>query len=285
MPQEYKLSGELGAAGLKVPLGWFVIVSGPMALDGWVDATLGHYVGVGFLTMLFAVLVSGAAVGFLARWAHCRSELFLIKAGIAVAVLTYGINWAVFLSAQSDLGSPGVFAYLLNPINAFTGLKYVFATESYTLFGWAPPGALRVIGWVGELLVWILLGGLWASRNALSRKLYCEQCQCFAISEEPKTFLSLTEDSEHREAVMKAAFLTGDVRVERVGPSFPASFALCLQRCRGCSTTVGLHLALRTNHGGKTKLQDVSPLYVLTGGELKKLGQVQGQAEWKGQSG
>ena len=284
MAQEYKLSGELGTAGLKVPLGWFAITSGPMALDGWVDANLGHYVGVGFLTMLLAVLVSGASVGFLARWSHCRSERFLIKAGIAVAVLTYGVNWAVFLSCQSGLGTPGVLAYLLNPLNAFTGLSYVYVTETYTWLGWAPPGALRVLGWLGELLIWILLGGLWASRNALSRKLYCEACQCFAVSEEPTTFLSLTEDVEHREAVMRAEFLSRGLRVERVGPSFPASFALCLQRCRGCASSVGLHLALRTHQGGKTKLQDVSPLFSLNGAERKKLDQISKQSEWKGGS-
>jgi hypothetical protein len=285
MPEEFKLSGELGAAGLKVPLGWFAIVSGPMALDGWVDANLGHYVGVGFLTMLLAVLVSGAAVGFLARYAHCRSEIFLIKAGVAVAVLTYGVNWAVFLSCQSELGSPGLFAYLLNPLNAFTGLTYMLTTETYTWFGWAPPAALRVIGWLAELLFWVLLGGLWASRNALNRKLYCEQCKCFAVSEEPTTFLSLTEDAEHREAVMQAQFLSRGLRVERVGPSFPASFALCLQRCKGCASSVGLHIALRTHQGAKTKLQDVSPLYLLNGAERKKLEQVSKQSEWKGSSG
>ena len=64
MPQEYKLSGELGAAGLKVPLGCFVIVSGPMALDGWVDATLGHYVGVGFSDDAFRCLGERCSGGF-----------------------------------------------------------------------------------------------------------------------------------------------------------------------------------------------------------------------------
>ena len=64
MPQEYQPSGALGSAGLKVPLGWFFAISLPMALDGWVDGVFGNYIGVGFLSLFLAVLVSGAAAGF-----------------------------------------------------------------------------------------------------------------------------------------------------------------------------------------------------------------------------
>ena len=95
MPQEYQPSGALGSAGLKVPLGWFFAISLPMALDGWVDGVFGNYIGVGFLSLFLAVLVSGAAAGFLARWSHCRSPAFLVKAGLVVVTLGYGVNWAV----------------------------------------------------------------------------------------------------------------------------------------------------------------------------------------------
>ena len=286
MPQEYKLSGEIGDAGLKVPLGLLAVVSVPMALDGLVDAHLGHFMGVGLITMLASVLVSGTALGFLARWSHCRSPKFLLKAATIVAVLSYGVNWSAFLSAQPGLGDHGLLAYLLNPLNAFTGIKFMMTTETYTWFGWSPPIALRVVGWLGELVIWVLFCGVWASRNALNRKLYCERCRCFAVPEEPETFISLTEDAAHREAVMSAEFLSTDLKVERVGPSFPASFALCLQRCRGCSDSVGLYLSLRTLSSGDTvRLQEVSPLYTLGAKELKKLGRIGKQVEWKGKSG
>jgi len=285
MPQEYKLSGEIGDAGLKVPLGLLAAVSVPMALDGLVDAHLGNFVGTGLITMLLSVLVSGTALGFLARWSHCRSPQFLMKAATIVAVLSYGINWSAFLSAQSGLGDHGLLTYLLNPLNAFMGIKFMLTTETYTWFGWSPPMALRVVGWLGELVIWVLLCGVWASRNALNRKLYCEDCGCFAAPDEPETFIRLTEDSAHREAVMNADFLSTDLKVERVGPGFPASFALCLQRCRGCSDSVGLHLSLRTlTSGDKVRLQEVSPLYLLNSKELKKLGRIGKQAEWKGKS-
>lgn len=284
MPREYKLSGELGEAGLKVPLGWFAATALPMALDGWVDAALGNYAGSGIITMLASVLVSGAAVGFLSRRSQCRSPEFLVKAGLIVAILSYGVNWAVFLSAQTELGSPGVFAYLLNPLNAFKGLRYMLFTESYTLFGWSPPAALRVVGWLLECLLWLGLGGLWAARNALSRKLFCESCASFAVSEEPTTFLSLTEDAEHRERLMRGEFLSQGLKVMRVGPTFPASFALCVQRC-GCGKGLGLHIALRTVEKGRVKRQDVSPLYELNSVEQAKLQSIAKQKEWTGQSG
>ena len=69
------------------------------------------------------------------------------------------------------------------------------------------------------VLVWLGLGGLWAGRNALNRKFYSEKRQCFAISEEPTLFLSLTEDKDYREALMQAEFLDGKLEVVRVGPS------------------------------------------------------------------
>ena len=118
--------------------------------------------------------------------------------------------------------------------------------------------------WVAAgVLVWLGLGGLWAGRNALNRKFYSEKRQCFAISEEPTLFLSLTEDKDYREALMQAEFLDGKLEVVRVGSEFPASFAVCVQRCRDYPMEAAVHLALRLNQGGKVKQQDVSPLYLL----------------------
>ena len=282
MPQEYQPSGALGSAGLKVPLGWFCAISLPMALDGWVDGVFGNYIGVGFLSLLLAVLVSGAAAGFLARWSHCRSPAFLVKAGLVVVTLGYGVNWAVFLSNQPELGDHRVLTFLLNPMNAYTGLAHVLTTESYAWFGWTPPAALRVIAWLLEFLVWLGLGGLWAGRNALNRKFYSEKRQCFAISEEPTLFLSLSEDKDYREALMQGEFLDGKLEVVRVGPEFPASFAVCVQRCREYSTEAAVHLALRLNQGGKVKQQDVSPLYLLDAMGEKALDKIARQAEWVG---
>ena len=156
-----------------------------------------------------------------------------------------------------------MLTFLLNPMNAYTGLAYMLTTESYAWFGWTPPAALRVIGWLLEFLVWLGLGGLWAGRNALNRKFYSEKRQCFAISEEPTLFLSLTEDKDYREALMQAEFLDGKLEVVRVGSEFPASFAVCVQRCRDYPMEAAVHLALRLNQGGKVKQQDVSPLYLL----------------------
>ena len=86
MPQEYQPSGALGSAGLKVPLGWFR----DFAANGarWLGRRgIWQLCRVGFLSLFLAVLVSGAAAGFLARWSHCRSPAFLVKAGLVVVTL------------------------------------------------------------------------------------------------------------------------------------------------------------------------------------------------------
>ena len=118
-----------------------------MALDGWVDGVFGNYIGVGFLSLFLAVLVSGAAAGFLARWSHCRSPAFLVQAGLVVVTLGYGVNWAVFLSSQPELGDHGVLTFLLNPMNAYTGLAHMLTTEKLCLVWLDTPG--RIAGhWV-----------------------------------------------------------------------------------------------------------------------------------------
>ena len=159
----------------------------------------------------------------------------------------------------------------------------VYAHDRKLCLVWVDtPAALRVIGWLLEFLVWLGLGGLWAGRNALNRKFYSEKRQCFAISEEPTLFLSLTEDKDYREALMQAEFLDGKLEVVRVGSEFPASFAVCVQRCRDYPMEAAVHLALRLNQGGKVKQQDVSPLYLLDAKGQKTLEKIARQAEWQG---
>ena len=252
-----------------------------MALDGWVDGVFGNYIGVGFLSPLPRGAGKRSSGGFLARWSHCRSPAFSREGGSGGGHTRVRRELGGFLKQSAGARRSSNLTFLLNPMNAYTGLAYMLTTESYAWFGWTPPAALRVIGWLLEFLVWLGLGGLWAGRNALNRKFYSEKRQCFAISEEPTLFLSLTEDKDYREALMQAEFLDGKLEVVRVGSEFPASFAVCVQRCRDYLMEA-VHLALRLNQGGKVKQQDVSPLYLLDAKGQKTLEKIARQAEWQG---
>lgn len=284
MPSLHSHSEQLGESALRVPLGWFFLASIPMALDGWVDAVLGNYVAAGLVTLLVSVLVSGAAVGFLARRTRCRSPAFLLKSGLIVSLLAWGVHWAFFLNAQETLVSPGVAAYLLNPVNVARGVSHMLTIESYTWFSWSPPAFLRVLAWIVELVLWVALGGLWAARNALERTLFCEKCGVFAQPQPVDTFLSLTEDAALRESVMQAEFLDRELKVFRVSDRFPASFALCIKACQKCSETMGVHIALRTAAGGRVKMQDVSPLFSVTGDGQRRLKRIASLPLWDKQN-
>ena len=130
----------------------------------WADGVFGNYiVGLASSLLFLAVLVSIKRAGF---W---RDGLIVVRqpsregAGLVVVTLGYGVNWAVFLSSQPELGDHRVLTFLLNPMNAHTGLAWRCSRPKIMLsFGWTPPAALRVnSGWRGAWYGWtgVILGG------------------------------------------------------------------------------------------------------------------------------
>ena len=155
MPQEYQPSGALAQL---VKSHWAAAISLPMrSMAGSMGYLAWHRSR--FPLALLAVLVSGAAAGFLARWSHCRSPAFR-EGGLVVVTLGYGVNWAVFLSSQPELGDHRVLTFLLNPMNAYTGLAHMLTTESYAWFGWTPPATAghRVAAGISRMVVRRALG-------------------------------------------------------------------------------------------------------------------------------
>lgn len=251
----YAHSGKLGNAPWMMPL-----IGLPLLL---VTSLVYSYIAVyspvvGYLTILVLfgyVFVNGLLLGWLARLSRCRSERFVMLAGLGGGLFALYFSWVEFevalFNRYADGGeSVATIDVLLSPAVVWTGASLIAQEGWYSVFGGTPSGIVLWLIWLVEAAI-IVFGTMMLTSVAIGREVFCEGCGAWCKTAESRR---LQVDREFtRRPVESIAHDELMALPEQKGKAFPHVVAEVM-RCDRCKATTALRFARVTqavNSDGK----------------------------------
>lgn len=281
----YSESGKVTGAGLAAGIGGGLAAAVALA---FAYSYLNFYSPLLILNLIGAAgyaAALGASVAALFRWGKTRNSAVGMFVVTVVALASYYLCWAVWLSVVpggNTGGSP--WALAADPLGLWEVLRAVNVRGVWAIGGHgrsgnreAVSGLLLWLCWGGEALV-VLAGAPWMAWQVLTARPFCESCQTWCAEERGVALIRPAESDELRRRFEAKDFLY----MKTVGPRAEGDYEWCrldLHRCPGCGRTNTLSVQLdkvETDRKGKQTIKSKEMLrgLLLSEGDVHQLRRV-----------
>jgi hypothetical protein len=283
----YKPSGEVTVAGLAAGVGGGLVAA--VAL-GFAYAYLITYIPLIYLNLLCVLgyaVVLGAVPAALVKWGKMRNPAVGMFIALLVALVSYYVSWAVWLSliVSSDEFSLSPLTLAQHPLGLWGLLQLVNEKGAWSIgHGYHPSknqptvsGVLLWVFWVAEALT-VLFGSAAMAWKGLTSDPFCEPCQMWCEEEKDVVSVRAADAGEVRRRFEAKDFQY----LKTVGPKQRVDTEWCrldLHRCPSCGRTNTLSLKREKlqidRHGKRTvNSKDIFHGLLLTESEVHQLRQV-----------
>jgi hypothetical protein len=283
----YRESGGVTVAGLAAGIGGGLVAAVVLA---FAYSYLISYIPFIFLNILCTVgyaFALGASVAALFRWGKTRNSTVGMFVATVVALASYYLSWAVWLSIVVSGGGFSISSWALaaDPLGLWEVLQAVNERGVWTIGHGhggsqnkdAVSGVLLWLCWGAEAVVVLAVAPV-AAWKGLTAHPFCESCRTWCAEERGVALIRAAESDELKRRFEAKDFLY----LKTVGPRAEGDLDWCrldLHRCPGCGRTNTLSVQrdkLKVDRKGKQTVNSKEVLrdLLLTEGDVHQLRRV-----------